>query len=296
MNYNVPNNVTDRCYNDVSENCEEYGRLYNWETAMDGAASSTAVPSGVQGVCPDGWHLPSYEEWAVLMQFVNPNCSALNSCVNAGTKLKATSGWNDYKGVSGNGTDEYGFSALPGGVHSSENSNFVNAGNYGGWWSSSGNLSTTAYPWIMNYEDGYASAVSRSKRNLYSVRCLRDYTPSGSSSSGGGSSSSSNASVSSSSNASVSSSSSTGGSSSSTGGSSSSTGGSSSSTGGTDNTRCKDTQGRELFCQWTSGCHAIDPTYATPAGQTCSVLVAECEQWGSLFANSSVEGDDETCQ
>ena len=49
--------------------CSE-GRLYDWSTAMNGASSSEENPSGVQGLCPDGWHLPSDLEWKQLVEFV----------------------------------------------------------------------------------------------------------------------------------------------------------------------------------------------------------------------------------
>jgi len=110
--------------------CETYGRLYDWNTAMNNSVSSTAVPSGIRGVCPEGWHLPSEAEWGVLMQFVNPSCPVSGTCANAGTKLKAKNGWNS----DGNGTDEYGFSALPGGYRDSYPI-FSGVGNVGRWWS-----------------------------------------------------------------------------------------------------------------------------------------------------------------
>ena len=50
------------CYNDNTDNCDTYGRMYDWNTIMNGASSSNSVPSGVQSICPDGWHLPSDAE------------------------------------------------------------------------------------------------------------------------------------------------------------------------------------------------------------------------------------------
>jgi len=60
-------------------------------------------------------------------------------------------------------------------------------------------------------------------------------------------------------------------------------------------TRCKDTQGQEYFCKWESGCFAIDPAFATPAGQACSNLVDECRRYGRLYVNSTVEGENLSC-
>ena len=53
----------------ATANYDTYGVLYNWPAAMDGDTSSTANPSGVQGICPTGWHLPSHEEWTELTIF-----------------------------------------------------------------------------------------------------------------------------------------------------------------------------------------------------------------------------------
>jgi len=144
-----------RCYNDSTTYCEKYGRLYNWGTAMK--------------ACPSGWHLPSDTEWNVLMKFVNPSCSDNRDCVNAGTKLKATSGWNR----NSNGEDTYGFAALPGG----SSSDFDNVGNYGYWWSASEYKysANSAYSRGMSYGNEYVYGDFGNKSNdLLSVRCLQD--------------------------------------------------------------------------------------------------------------------------
>jgi len=99
-----------KCYDNDAGNCEKYGRLYNWATAKT--------------ACPTGWHLPSDDEWTTLENTVGGRSTA-------GTKLKSAEGWN--KG--GNGTDDYAFSALPGGYGNSDG-NFNTAGGYGYWWSS----------------------------------------------------------------------------------------------------------------------------------------------------------------
>jgi uncharacterized protein (TIGR02145 family) len=97
-----------QCYDSLSGNCDTYGRLYPWKVAMAGASASDALPSGVQGVCPKGWHLPSAGEW---MQLIN----ALGGA-NAGGSLKSTSSlWNS---PNTGATDSSGFSGLPGGTYS----------------------------------------------------------------------------------------------------------------------------------------------------------------------------------
>ena len=98
------------CYNDSSEYCETYGRLYTWAAAVgktekECGSSLCGLPRrNVQGVCPDGWHLPSHEEMDDVVYTVGkfPLVTAI---------IKSRTGWDD----GSNGTDDFGFSALPGG-------------------------------------------------------------------------------------------------------------------------------------------------------------------------------------
>jgi uncharacterized protein (TIGR02145 family) len=144
--------------------CDTYGRLYNWATAMAGSASSSKNPSEVKGVCPTGWHLPSDAEWTALTDYVGSS--------TAGTKLKATSGWNSHA-TYGNGTDEYGFSALPGGNGGSDG-NFNLAGYDGRWWSATEDAASNAYGRYMNYGGADVGRYNFGKTSLFSVRCVQD--------------------------------------------------------------------------------------------------------------------------
>jgi len=136
---------------EMQANCVKYGRLYDWNTAMKS--------------CPSGWHLPSIDEYEALGNIVGKNV--------AGKKLKFSSGWEN----DSNGTDEFGFSALPGGYGYSGGS-FYNVGRGGYWWSASEWLSASsnndAGYWLMWYDSNYASWGTYPKSNLYSVRCLKD--------------------------------------------------------------------------------------------------------------------------
>ncbi|MDR2594684.1 MAG: fibrobacter succinogenes major paralogous domain-containing protein [Fibromonadaceae bacterium] len=150
LNYAVAGSV---CGGNDPANCDKYGRLYNWETAIF--------------VCPSSWHLPSRDEWDVLVNFAG-------SSSIAGTKLKATSGWNSYSSVP-SGTDAFGFSALPGGWGSSAG-NFYGVGNYGNWWSSSEDAEGV-YGRLISDEDEEVrdnNYWGNAKSNLLSVRCLKD--------------------------------------------------------------------------------------------------------------------------
>jgi len=149
LNYAVSGS---KCYDNNPENCKKYGRLYDWKTAMK--------------ACPYGWHLPSDAEWDMLM-------TAVDGEETAGTKLKARSGWNSYQGKSGNGTDEYGFSALPGGYGNSSGS-FIYVGDNGLWWIAPEYYASDAYFRSMgcHYADVYRRYDIKSF--LYSVRCVQD--------------------------------------------------------------------------------------------------------------------------
>jgi uncharacterized protein (TIGR02145 family) len=136
------------CSENDPANGEKYGRLYNWETAMKAS--------------PPGWHLPSYEEWQALVDFAGEEI--------AGKKLKATSGWNDYEGKSGNGTDAYGFSALPGGDGGSDSG----VGKYGFWWSATEDDAACAWRRYMFYRSALVRADTYDKPDLFSVRCVQD--------------------------------------------------------------------------------------------------------------------------
>jgi uncharacterized protein (TIGR02145 family) len=172
LNYNASGS---KCYSDDIANCATYGRLYNWVTAMalPSSCNSTSCSSQInakhKGICPSGWHIPSNDDWNVLMKFLNPSCSDNSNCAGAGTKLKATSGWNN----SGNGEDTYGFAALPGGYNSSNGSLF-DVGVYGYWWSATEVSANFAYRRYMYYNSEYVSYNGNNKDDLFSVRCLQD--------------------------------------------------------------------------------------------------------------------------
>jgi len=135
-----------KCYDNNSWNCTKYGRLYDWNAAMR--------------ACPYGWHLPSNAEWDMLVAYAGGE-------ETAGKNLNAKSGWYD-----GNGTDQYGFSALPGGYGEWDGSfNFV--GLFGYWWSATESNTSNAYGWGISHIRIIFS-YNTHKSDLYSVRCVQD--------------------------------------------------------------------------------------------------------------------------
>ncbi|MDO4947493.1 MAG: fibrobacter succinogenes major paralogous domain-containing protein [Fibrobacter sp.] len=166
------------CYGNESANCTKYGRLYTWEVAMNDAScayGNSCNPSGsVQGVCPSGWHLPSHREFETLINYIDPtfgyNHTDYASSSIAGKYLKSKSGWKS----SGDGTDAYGFSALPGGVRNYLGRFFNDDYDAVRFWSSGEGNDKNAFGLGLNHEDEDADLHMISKRSAWSVRCLQD--------------------------------------------------------------------------------------------------------------------------
>jgi uncharacterized protein (TIGR02145 family) len=164
LNY-TPKNGNSWCYNDSPDSCAKYGRLYDWATAMalDTSYNSREAgePFGRQGVCPSGWYLPHIFDWDDLLynDEKNDNSSAPNSV------FKSESGWQQ------NGTDEYGFSALPGGVRNI-NGTFSEVGVSGYWWTAYEFNAGTSGVQIISSSTDRGNNVN--KHIGYSVRCVKN--------------------------------------------------------------------------------------------------------------------------
>jgi uncharacterized protein (TIGR02145 family) len=170
LNYSDAGRV-GKCYDNEPSNCEIYGRLYDWETAKE--------------ICPKGWHFPSSDEWDALYQHIGGEDYNTR---NVESKLKATIGWkkdikNEYPG---NGTDDYGFTALPGGVCwcvlvydkisgnkiiDCVNHKFDMLGRKGFWWTTATDEYHSNEPksWIIDFYPFHLNRMS-----LMSVRCVKD--------------------------------------------------------------------------------------------------------------------------
>jgi len=153
MNYKTDSSW---CYGDADSNCVKYGRLYAWNTA--------------KSVCPNGWHLPSTKEWEILIT------EAGGSSVAAG-KLKSANGWgtSSYDGSNLGGTDDYGFSALPGGYRSTYGY-FTNGGSgaFSYWWVTNENGNFAYYIRMGWGGTNVYTTESYSKNSGLSVRCLKN--------------------------------------------------------------------------------------------------------------------------
>ncbi|MBI9067324.1 MAG: hypothetical protein JEZ09_08530, partial [Salinivirgaceae bacterium] len=155
------------CYYD-NNSSSQYGALYTWAAAMKKASSSSANPSGVQGVCPTGWHLPSNNEWIELRDYIGED----GHSDTEGAALKASSGWNN----GGNGTDDYGFSALPGGYRDRGyyGGLFHDIGDTGYWWSSTERNTSETYFYYLSHLSSTLMRSDVDKSRGSSVRCVKD--------------------------------------------------------------------------------------------------------------------------
>lgn len=161
-------------------NCSKYGRLYTWMTAMDyvcGIGKECNLSEDVQGVCPEGWHLPSLEEFRNLGESIATSVSDYDTYWHyhgAGVKLKAVdeAGWETNSDAT-KGTDVYGFSALPAGGYSV--GNFVFAGSIAVFWSATRNgNSINAFYMRLDHNSDEAYVDDLGMDNGFSVRCLKD--------------------------------------------------------------------------------------------------------------------------
>lgn len=181
------NFVTDSswCYENIPDNCESYGRLYQWASAMniDTMYNSNmfyAVYDPYQGICPEGSHLPSSNDWQKLKNYAD----SLNGEEGLGMSLRSREGW----GREYNGTDILGFSALAAGVRN-DSGRFVMGGLGTSFWSSQSmfltasdpakNIQYTVYTaehWQISYDDVRFFTPYTEKGPYYglSVRCVKN--------------------------------------------------------------------------------------------------------------------------
>lgn len=165
------------CVDNNPDSCAKYGGLYQWDEAMQ-----YTTQQGACGICPPGWHLPTDEEWKLLAGAVDSQCWIGDNLwdepgnqyrgYDAGTNLKAKNGW-DYNG---NGTDLFGFSGMPGGVHYT-NGPFDHVGERGNWWTSTkGDGNGCTFRLISENPGVFLAEIFLTWGYLHnSARCIRDY-------------------------------------------------------------------------------------------------------------------------
>lgn len=173
LNYGNPEAIGD-CYDGLQANCDVYGRIYTWPEAMglDSSWNSIAWGGGdvkMRGICPEGAHVPSVAEWTDLITTVGK----LSGVGAEDKSLKSTTGWNPNGSASGNGTDDFGFHALPSGSRNELGYNSI--GGQSAWLSAteSSNPSLAVEYFIFLSSSGLAHG-DNSKARGYSLRCVLD--------------------------------------------------------------------------------------------------------------------------
>jgi len=175
------NSVARRYYpNNNAANVSNYGYLYNWTAVMNGASSSSSNPSGVQGICPTGWHVPSDNEWTVLLNFIGSKeeyqCT-YNESTYIAKALASNTGWNSSSSsccvgqnlATNNAT---GFGAMPSGLFYA--SSFYDFGADAYFWSATTFSSSEAYIRQLIYNSRGVTQSYNSFNRGFSVRCVRN--------------------------------------------------------------------------------------------------------------------------
>lgn len=171
LNYQAANSWCGGGSGTIEGDCSVYGRLYTWAAAIDSAGTFTTNGKNcgygrectptypVRGICPEGWHLPTKTEFETLF-------AAVGGQSIAGKVLKSLSGWR------GNGTDAYGFAALPAGLYDGD---FMHPGSYAYFWSASQPNKDIAYNMYLDFAEDRAHLNSDYRKfYAFSVRCLQD--------------------------------------------------------------------------------------------------------------------------
>ena len=157
------------CYENDSKECEKHGRLYSWNGAMDIEENDewNQYSSSYQGICPEGWHIPSSQEWNALSSYVDAN----NGDEGVGTSLKSVEGW-DKSDSAATSTNRFGFNATASGRRNNDGTTFMSTGDQGFYWTSNGKDKGTAYGWNLRHDIDLLQEGVYYKDHGLSVRCV----------------------------------------------------------------------------------------------------------------------------
>lgn len=167
LNYELNDGEQSWCYLNLSANCEKYGRLYTWAAVLNeseeecGYGQKCNLANPLKGVCPDGWHVSTKDEWQMLFKLEKEDGSA-------GAMLRAAVGWQ--KGVKG--SDDLGFSAYPGGYY--EGSEFYGEGSKALFWTSNYIDNFSAQSYGMTYDSKEVTYDAVDKDLGLALRCVMD--------------------------------------------------------------------------------------------------------------------------
>lgn len=164
--------------NNNANNVPTYGYLYNWPAVMHGASSSSSNPSGVQGICPNGWHVPSEAEWTQLTNYVSGQSQYQCGSRYIAKALASTTGWNSSTnncavGNNSSTNNATGFSALPAGYYTY--GLYDDFGYDAYFWSATEDyVYGGAYYLVLGYDYANVDRCLNDKGSGVSVRCVRD--------------------------------------------------------------------------------------------------------------------------
>ncbi len=164
------------CYNNNEDSCSIYGGLYQWGETMDYTTSSSSNPSGRQGICPSGWHLPSDAEWCQMETFLDATVNCAGTAwlgTNAGGKMKEA-GTSHWLTPNTGATNSSGFTGLPGGI--CQGGSYSSIATYAYFWTTVECNGTSAWYRALYYTmaQDYRSCLSNNKPWGYSVRCVKN--------------------------------------------------------------------------------------------------------------------------
>ena len=172
------------CPNEQASTVPIYGYLYNWKAVMRNESSSAATPSGVQGVCPDGWHVPSDAEWKEmeLAAGMDPDLVEEEEYRGAiAARLCGNTGWtpstveNSAGDLSAVERNLSGFSALPAGYRLPLLPYYRCFASGSFFWTSTlYHMNPYVYSRGMGYLSGDVCRCAYEKEIGCSVRCLRN--------------------------------------------------------------------------------------------------------------------------
>ena len=158
------------CHEDDAK-CEKYGRLYSWTAALDFDkkfnSASVGYVSSTKGICPNGWRIPSGNDWLSLVNYVETN----NGGEGSGTSLKSTETWSASDEVR-KPTNRFGFGAKASGRRNNDGETFMSTGRIAFFWSSNEHDNGTAEGWQLRHDVDVIQLGNFYKDHGLAVRCV----------------------------------------------------------------------------------------------------------------------------
>ena len=161
------------CYDTIPENCEKYGRLYQWHAVVDrsyaacGMRHECTVEEPAQGICPSGWHVPSAAEWDTLVAYTGMRTGGKEG---SGRTLKSEDDWDGWTGL-----NRLGFNALPAGSRAYHAPIFSSLYEFTAFWTSTAEeYGMTAQHYVFSYKSHDVLGWDDYKDFAFSLRCVKN--------------------------------------------------------------------------------------------------------------------------